>query len=49
MKYKVKKFFKKNKVEGVRQGQELDALLGHQTERGLHDPSKRKKGKIKRN
>lgn len=49
MKLKVKKFKKKNKVEGIRQGQELDALLGYKTERGLHEPSKRKKGKKKRN
>ena len=49
MKFKVKKIFKKNKVEGVRQGQELDGLLGHRLERGVHEPSRRKKRKMKRN
>ncbi len=42
---KFKRIFKKNKakVDGIREGQELDALLGHQIERGLHDTKKRKK------
>ena len=45
-KSKKKRFFKKKKVEGVRQGQESDALLGHRFERGLHE--KKRKGKKKR-
>ncbi len=42
---KFKRIFKKNKakVDGIREGQELDALLGHQIERSLHDTKKRKK------
>ena len=45
-KSKKKRFLKKKKVEGVRQGQESDALLGHQFERGVHN--KKRKGKKKR-
>jgi len=55
MKSKVKRIFKKKKVEGIRQGQESDELLGYQLERDLHEnsqkitPSRRKKRKKKRN
>jgi len=45
-KSKLKRIFKKKKVEGVRQGQELDEVLGYQLERGLHE--KKRKGKKKR-
>jgi len=46
------KRFKKNKgIEGIRQGQELDAVLGYQVERGLHEnnETKKKRSKKRRN
>ncbi len=48
------RIFKKKKVipDGIRQGQELDAVLGHQFERGLHENNeikKRKKRKKRQN
>ena len=43
---KLKRIFKKNKVlvDGIRQGQELDELVGHQFERGLHENNETEKG-----
>jgi len=40
------RIFKKKKVEGIRQGQESDELLGYRFERGVHN--KKRKGKKKR-
>jgi len=31
------RIFKKKQVDGIHQGQELDGLLGHEFERGLHE------------
>ena len=43
MKSEVRRIFKKKKVEGIRQGQESDELLGYRLERGLHENSEVKK------
>jgi len=43
MKFKVKRILKKKKVEGIRQGQESDELLGYRIERDLHENSEVKK------
>jgi len=42
---KLKRIFKKNKAipDGIRQGQELDEVLGYQLERGLHENNETKK------
>jgi len=50
---KLKRIFKKNKAipDGIRQGQELDEVLGYQLERGLHEnnETKKKRSKKRRN
>ena len=47
--FKLKRF-KKNKAipNGIRQGQELDAVLGYEVERGLHENNETKKKRRKK-
>ncbi|MHA1191200.1 MAG: hypothetical protein ACTSP9_02745 [Promethearchaeota archaeon] len=37
------RIFKKKQVDGIRQGQESDELLGYEFERGLHETSRKRK------
>jgi len=45
---KLKRLKKNKAVEGIRQGQELDAVLGYQVERGLHENNETKKKEEKK-